>query len=412
MGRHRTSIRTRLTLLYGGMFFVAGLLLVGAGYLLARHTLTTGLRDINSAMMLDANSLPEMKRDFWLGRLAEQRAMQEAALRQLLLSSLVATGAVGLLSVGAGWVMAGRVLGPLHRITETARGVAERNLGERIRLAGPADELKELADTFDEMLERLDRAFDGQRRFVANASHELRTPLAASRTLIQVALGRSDASPDARRLGAALLTINDQQRELTDALLVLGRSEYSRITPRPVDLAGIALRVTSELTAEASSAGIGIQVDPGPATAQGDPTLLELLVRNLVQNGIRHNTPGGWVHVALGPAEQGGAWLMVSNTGAKVLTEADIPVIFEPFQRLGAPRTGDGVGGGAGLGLSIVRSISLAHGGQLAAAPRPGGGLTVRVRLPGHVRSSANSASVVPARRTTPPPSASIVGKL
>ncbi|MFC7546457.1 sensor histidine kinase [Plantactinospora sp. GCM10030261] len=385
MRRHRISIRTRLTALYGTMFFLFGLFLVGAGYLLVQHTLSTGLRDINSAMMLDANSLPDFKRDYWLDRLAEQREAQDSAQRNLLFTSLAATAALGLFSVGVGWIMAGRVLKPLHVIIATARGVAERNLGERIRLIGPEDELKELADTFDEMLERLDRAFDGQRQFVANASHELRTPLAASRTVIQVALGRPDASADTRLLGATLLDINDQQRALTDALLVLARSDYARITPRPVDLGQLARRVSQELGGEADAAAVRFRLDLRPTAANGDATLLEILLRNLAQNAVRHNHPGGHVDIKVCPGERDTARLQVSNTGSAVLTEADIPVIFEPFRRLGAPRTGAGPGAGAGLGLSIARSIVVAHGGRITAAPSPEGGLTVQVVIPAPV---------------------------
>jgi signal transduction histidine kinase len=407
MWRARASIRTRLTLLYGGMVFLAGIVLVGAGYLLVRQTLAVGLRDINTAMSLDIDSLPPEKRWYWLARLDEQRQLQDSALDRLLMYSMVAVAVVGLLSVLAGWVLARRVVNPLGHITRTARSVAGRNLGERIRLVGPDDELKELADTFDAMLERLDLAFDSQRRFAANASHELRTPLTVSRTLIQVALGRPDACAALRRLGTSLLEINIQQQEITDALLMLAHSESTRVQTRPVDLVDLARRAAGELGGEAAHAGVEVRVVGVGAPADGDPVLLESLVRNLVHNGIRYNYPGGWVHVEVG-GDQGGAWLTVGNTSTKVITEAELEVIFEPFQRLGAERTGSGVG----LGLSIVRSCANANGGQVTARPRPGGGLVVHFELPLHAAASSTSRAVIPDRRTVPPESTRTAGKL
>jgi signal transduction histidine kinase len=407
----RASIRTRLTLLYGGMVFLAASLLVGVGYLLVRQTLTVGLRDINGAMQLDVDTLPPEKREFWLGRLAEQRALQDQALDRLLLYFLAATAVVGVLSLLAGWVLSGRVVRPIHHITATARGVAERSLGERIRLTGPDDEMKELADTFDAMLERLDRAFDGQRRFVANASHELRTPLATSRTLIQVALGKPGACRDLRRLGTALLEINSQQQRQTEALLLLARSEQAAVDRQPVDLGEIARRAVASVAEEAATAGVQVHVYGRGHTIEGDPTLLEMLVRNLLLNGVRHNHPDGWVRVENGHAG-GLAWLEVSNTTTNVLSERDVYLIFEPFHRVGAPRTKND--SGAGLGLSIVRSIATAHGGRVTARYRDGGELSVRVQfeLPYREVAGATSAAVMPERRTTPPPSTSTAGKL
>jgi signal transduction histidine kinase len=386
MRRTKASIRTRLTLLYGGMAFLAGIALVTASYLLVRHTLTVGLRDINTAMRLDVESLPPQKRDYWLAQLADQRALQEAALGRLLTYSLIATALVALLSVGAGWLMAGRVVRPLHQITHTARGVAERNLGERIRLDGPNDELKELADTFDAMLERLDRAFESQRRFAANASHELRTPLTLSRTLIQVALTKPEASADLRKLGTQLLDINTQQRDLTEALLVLARTEAARIDRQPVDLTHAVQRVAVELAGEASAANVDVAVPDGPAPAEGDPVLLELMIRNLVLNAIRYNHPGGWVRVEAGNSHDR-AWLTITNTSPRSMNASDVETMFEPFRRLGVERTTNSTG--SGLGLSIVRAITNAHGGHVVARPLPTRGLTIRLDLPHHVTRPA-----------------------
>ncbi len=396
--------------MYAALFFVAGGLLVLACYLLVRHTLVIAQRTLDESPLFNvANKVlldqPVLRAEdgrlitvaeFRTQVVAEQQALHDDALRDLLVQSLVAAGVVGLLAAGAGWLMAGRTLRPLHRITTTARTVAERSLDERIHLAGPQDELKELADTFDAMLERLDRAFDGQRRFVANASHELRTPLTVSRTLIQVALTRPDASADLRTLGQALLEVNTQQRDLTDGLLALARSEHVLAEVTEVDLAEVAGRVLDQAAPEAAAAGIELRRTLEPVTVSGDGVLLELLVRNLVQNGIRHNGAPGWVAVDV---SRGGPTVRVTNTGPTV-PETALETIFEPFRRLGDERTGRG----AGLGLSIVRSIAAAHHGRLRTTPRRGGGLTVELTL------SSTSAADIPALRTTPPPSTSTAG--
>jgi signal transduction histidine kinase len=414
----RTSIRTRLTAMYAVLFFLAGLLLVLACFLLVRHTLVIAHRTLaDSPLFTVANKVLEdqpMLRDddgrlitvaeFRAEVIAEQQRLHDEALRALLVQSLVAAGCVGVLAAGAGWLMAGRALRPLHRITATARTVAERSLDERIHLDGPQDELKQLADTFDAMLERLDRAFDGQRRFVANASHELRTPLTVSRTLIQVALARPDASEDLRTLGQALLEVNTQQRDLTDGLLALARSENMLAEVTDVDLAEVVGRVLQHAAPEAASAGIVLRAARTPATVPGDRVLLELLVRNLVQNGIRYNRAPGWVAVEIGRAGHD-VTIRVSNTGP-VVPAAALESIFEPFRRLGDERTGRG----AGLGLSIVRSVAAAHHGRLSATPRRGGGLVVELTLPAYRVVSATSAADMPALRTTPPPSTSTAG--
>ena len=417
MARRAASIRVRMTLLYGGMFFVAGALLILAGYLFVRNALNAGITELGDSPLFNLahKLLPDKPvltggdgslitvDQFRAQLIAEQQDLQDGALSALLVQSLAAGGVVALAALVAGWVMAGRVLRPLHRITATARGVAERNLGERIHLTGPQDELKELADTFDAMLERLDRAFDGQRRFVANASHELRTPLAVSRTLIQVALGRPDASPDLRELGTALLEVNTRQRELTDGLLVLAQSTDTLADRTVVDLAEIA----EETVESEGDAGVEVCVECEPAPTLGDRVLLALLVRNLVANAVRYNRQGGWVRVRTGCAE-GVAVLTVENTGPVVPADA-VDGIFEPFRRFGAARAGDR--SGSGLGLSIVRSVARAHDGTVSAVPRDGGGLTVCVELPAQDAGvSATSAAVLPALRTTPPPTTSTAG--
>ncbi len=304
----------------------------------------------------------------------------------MLIASLVALGVIGVAAGGFGWLLAGRALAPLQHITATARRVADRSLHERIALDGPHDEIKDLADTFDAMLERLDQAFDSQRRFVANASHELRTPLAINRTLIEVALDNPDASDSLRQLGGTLLAVNQRHERLIDGMLTLASGEQAIIDPAPVDLADIAGHLTTQSHPAAQTAGIDMRTDLRPAPVMGDPILLERLTQNLLDNAIRYNLPeGGHVTVTTGTVD-GNALLTVANTGPPV-PAYEIPGLFEPFRRLPAterladPTTPTG-GQGAGLGLSIVRSVARAHGGDVHAIPRPDGGLTIHVRLP------------------------------
>jgi signal transduction histidine kinase len=269
-------------------------------------------------------------------------------------------------------------------MTETARRIADapaadRVLRERIALDGPHDEIKSLADTFDVMLERLDHSFDGQRRFVANASHELRTPLALNRTLLEVALDAETASPEVRQLGTTLLAINARHERLIDGLLLLARSERETANGAFVDLADIVAHVTAQVP----QGPVTVRVEPGEAPTTGNPVLLERLVQNLVENGLRYNVPeDGWVAVMSDTRPDGTAVLVVSNTGP-VVPSYEIPSLFEPFRRLGTDRLSSS---GAGLGLSIVQSVARSHGGDVHAEPRNAGGLVVTVTLPGAVR--------------------------
>jgi signal transduction histidine kinase len=313
-------------------------------------------------------------------QLEMQRLVQGT--RDSTMHTLLSQGAIALVVVSAaaialGWLVAGRMLQPLQQITAAARRIADapdadRGLHERIALTGPPDEIKELADTFDVMLARLDNSFDGQRRFIASASHELRTPLTLNRTLIEVALAPDSASAEVRQLGSTLLAINDRHSRLIDGLLLLAQSDRPVTDRSYVDLADIVEHV-------AVSDTVQMITEPHEAVVAGNPVLLERLVQNLVENGLRHNVPkDGWVHVRCGTRPDGWAVLEVANTGP-VIPRYEVPGLFEPFHRHGTERLH---APGAGLGLSIVRAVARAHGGDVRADARDDGGLVVTVTLP------------------------------
>jgi signal transduction histidine kinase len=377
----RSTIRVRLTLLYAGAFFLAGAILVTLMYLYVGLSLDHQLSGrAASTEQLRSHEVPAGLVDQLRSQFEQDR---DNTRRAMLVASLVALGVVGVAAGGFGWLLAGRALRPLQDITATARRVADRSLHERIALDGPDDEIKDLADTFDAMLERLDRAFDGQRRFVANASHELRTPLTINRTLIEVALDNPHASQSLRQLGTALLAVNQRHERLIDGLLTLASSQERLSTHSPVDLAEIIRRIATESQAAAQQAGVEIRTALASAPVAGDPALLERLAQNLIDNAIRYNlAEHGWVAVTSG-LDDGTAQLTVENPGPTVPTY-EIPRLFEPFLRLATTerRATQGGNHGAGLGLSIVRSVAHAHGGDVHAIPRRDGGLTIHVRIP------------------------------
>jgi signal transduction histidine kinase len=298
-----------------------------------------------------------------------------STIQTMLIISGIALVLVGAMAALLGWLMADRALRPVKRITATARRLEAGRMDKRINLDGPDDELKELADTFDGMLDRLAGSFDSQRRFVANASHELRTPLAVQRTMIEVAMADPTASPELMRLGSHLLHTNERTERLIEGLLVLARSDRGLGVRDPVRLDHVVAAVVDGARPLADDAGVTITSKLVPRTVPGDPTLLERLVTNLVHNAVHYNTRGGSVTVEVGehPA------LVITNTGPQVpLTQ--VGDLFEPFRRLDRDRTTRRAG--AGLGLSIVRSVALAHDGSVAATPNLGGGLRVTVKLP------------------------------
>jgi signal transduction histidine kinase len=309
---------------------------------------------------------------------AQIARQKHAVLTQLVQSSLLTLAAVALLALAVGYLVSGRMVRPLRRITATARRLSGSTLHERIGLAGPHDEIKELADTFDGMLDRLHRAFDSQRRFIANASHELRTPLAINRALIDVAVAKPGAPEAVRTLGGKLLGAIVRHERLLDGLLLLARSEHELQERSPADLAAVARAAVEQLADAARRAGITVSTVLQAAPTSGDPVLLERCAVNLVENAIKYNAPEARVWVRTGRLD-GTVWLQVENTGPPVSDE-QAESIFEPFRRLRRDRVGSARG--AGLGLSIVRAVLTAHHGTARAEPRPSGGLAVTLRLP------------------------------
>jgi signal transduction histidine kinase len=370
----RLTIRARLTLVYGGLFLLAGVLLLGVTYWLVSRQLY-GDRPLVVAGS-DAQPPPSAP------VAALVRDVQEGALSELLTQGGIALAVVGAAAVGLGWLLAGRLLRPLHQMTQTARRIADapaadRGLHERIALDGPHDELRRLGDTFDVMLARLDAAFDGQRRFVANASHELRTPLAVNRALLEVAMHRRAAPPELRQLGETLLEVNARHERLLGGLLLLARAEPEVTDRSYLDLADLVEHVAAQVP----PGTVTVHAEPQEAPTTGDPVLLERLVHNLVDNAVRHNLPtGGWARVTSATGPDGRVVLQVSNSGP-VVPAYEIVGLFEPFRRLGTDRP-PAASQGAGLGLSIVRAVARAHGGDVHAEPREGGGLVVTVTLP------------------------------
>ena len=380
------TIRTRLSLLYAGAFFAASVALIAFIYLFLGQVIDQQfmIRTAPGSPPLEA-SPDELEQGRRIIDVMIRRARVDTLQTMLIISGIVAAIMTVIAGI-IGWLVAGQALQPLRDITATARRVADRSLHERIGLTGPKDEIRDLADTLDAMLERLDRSFDSQRRFIANASHELRTPLTIARTLIEVALLDKEADEKVKQLGTTLLAVNQRHEKLTDGLLTLASSDQRPAEFHPMDLAEIAEHVVAELRPLADRNGVSLVADLRPGNIMGDAFLLERLIQNLVENGLQYNLPeNGWVRVGTG--RQGDdVELMVENTGP-VVPAHEVPGLFEPFRRLasterlaGAAR-GSAVRG-AGLGLSIVRSVALAHGGTVDAASRDGGGLVVRVRMP------------------------------
>ncbi|MCZ4494754.1 MAG: two-component system sensor kinase [Conexibacter sp.] len=378
----RPTVRLRLAALYSVAFLIGGGLLLGFSYLVVRDSLLSNGPAARQAVIHRLGPAAAADRDDRArDRIIDQtrRELRIAALDRLQDAYFLALAVAAVLSATLGWLLAGRALRPLSEITATARRVSQENLHERIALTGPDDELKELADTFDTMLARLDAAFESQRSFIASASHELRTPLSIIRTEVDVTLQSRDVSREKLVAMAEVVRRASQRSErMIDALLTLARSDRGDLHRAPVNLAALARTALAELQAEAADRDLRVEADLAPAATVGDGALLERLVANLVQNAIRHNVPGGWLAVST-EAHDGRAVVVVANGGATI-EPAELANLTMPFRRRGVQRTGGSVG--SGLGLSIVDSVARAHDGELRLAT-PGEGLIATVELPG-----------------------------
>ncbi|NJQ02590.1 sensor histidine kinase [Streptomyces zingiberis] len=381
-------VRMRLTLLYGVLFVASGVVLLAITYLLVMHSpaklvlAKTGSSDPRLTEGGISLGLPDGESFTVLNAITRQ--LREQALRQhqaemhhLLVQSGIALAIMALISILLGWLVAGRVLRPLRTMTGTVQRISARNLHERLAVTGPDDELKDLADTVDGLLGRLETALDSHKRFVANAAHELRTPLTLEHALLEEALIDRGATVESFRANfERLLEISRQQARLLESLLTLSGSERGLDHREPLDLAVLSEQVVRSSGPEAARRGLRVETATAPAATAGDSTLVQRLVANLVDNAVGYNVPGGLVRVTTG-TEGGRSVVCVVNSGPEVPPE-QVERLFEPFQRLGRT-AGDGH---HGLGLSIVRAIATAHDATITARARPGGGLLVRVSFP------------------------------
>jgi signal transduction histidine kinase len=386
----RPTLRLRLTLLNGILLVGAGAILVLLAWLLVGDAM-------HPVDALQTGSIVTLADGTTRDALGWQNALVDRASQEVLVKGLVALLAIGIIGIAGAYAVAGRALRPLHRVTQTAQRLGEETLDQRIRYSGADDEVAELARTFDAMLDRLAGAFESQKRFVANASHELRTPLAVMRTEIDVTLTDDEADvAEYRRMAKVVRDASERANGLVDALLVLARSEAQsgrRLARKvPADLATSVANALSAVRPEAERMKIEVTTDLRPASVVGDPSLLDRLAGNLIENAIRYNHLLGKLWLRTETAG-GQARLIVGNTGYEV-EPADVPGLFEAFRRGGWERTGSR---GSGLGLSIVRAVCDAHGGTVSAVAQPGGGLEVTVSLP-----TADATPVVAASATVP----------
>jgi signal transduction histidine kinase len=387
------TIRLRLTLIYGGLFLCSAAALLAITYSLVNHQYT-GSFFISSGHQAVAQfqtsgevitkggpnlfAVPVGPKTFAPNAkiaLAAAQGQSDAALHQLFLDSAIALALMAVLSLWLGWVIAGRALRPLRTITETARDISASSLHRRLDLKGPDDELKQLGDTVDGLLGRLETSFETQRQFVANASHELRTPLTLERTLLELALSDPSSSIDSyRHTCEQLLAVGEQQERLIEALLTLSRSQRGLDSHQPVDLAAI----TAAAAAGADHDGLTLDTTIQPAHTTGNPRLVERLVANLINNATNHNIDGGNI-IVMTDTRDGHAILTVANTGPKV-PASELERIFLPFQRLNPARTNNGRG--LGLGLSIVQAIADAHEATITTRTPADGGLDIEISFP------------------------------
>jgi signal transduction histidine kinase len=417
---NRLPVRARLTLGYAVMFALSGVIVIGISFWLVDKRLTphdkrpsenvakglapsdkltiekkmamdperqamakvevngvTKAIPVKDVRTADGKSLTQAEMD---AAISIKRHAAEQFEQQMLLQSGLALGGTALLSGFAGWLMAGRVLRPVRAVSATARRLSRQNLRERLPVGGPRDEMRELAETFNGMISRLETAFAAQQRFVANASHELRTPMTTQRTLVEVAAAEPGASADLKELAPQLIEVVRRQERLVTGLLALARSDHGVERTEDVDLAALVTRAAAQVRGEAEVRGVTVSVSARHAYTQGDPMLWDMLVGNLLRNAVRHNVTGGTVTVTVD-----GDSLTVENTGPDLDPER-LSELVEPFRRGKRDRVGSAADG-AGLGLPIVCSVARAHGAALALWPRAGGGLIATVTLPTSVMS-------------------------
>ena len=378
----RRTARLRLTILYGAVCLVFGAILLTVTYLLTWGTVIPGevvMATPRATAASSQNSVGPSAQQENPGQQQFVEAQIAVDRRLLLARSGIALVIVSAAAVGAGWLLAGRVLRPLGTITAAARRISASSLHERLALQGPDDELKELGDTLDGLFTRLEASFDAQRRFAANASHELRTPLTRERALLEVT--RADPASTAatwQDVSRDLLAFNAEQERLVEALLTLASSEAGLSRHESLDLAVITRAALADPRPGISSLGLDVRATIQPAVLDGDPLLVQQLVTNLIDNAVRHNIPGGGVQVTTGTSG-GRAVLSVTNSG-QAIPPAEVDRLLQPFQRLGPRRARRD--GGHGLGLSIVRAIAGAHGAAITLQPRSGGGLVIDVAFP------------------------------
>jgi signal transduction histidine kinase len=368
-----------MALLYGGLVLLVGVSLLFTSIILLDRSIAR-LPFFNTVGRVTLTDQSGRVQDINPSAIGEQA--RKTSVDYLLHTGLIYFGIIVVIGTTGGYLLAKQALRPIAKLTHTAQQLSTDTLDQRINLGGPDDELRELADTFDEMLGRLDAAFDSQRLFVANASHELRTPLSVIRTELEVTLADPNADADElRRMGEVVESAAERAQRLVASLLTLarlqavGRGELE--VTEPVDLAKLVPSVLDAVEAEAKEKELTVETEVEAAATVGDPRLLERLVGNLVENAIRHNVPGGWLRVTTGETAER-VWLHVSN-GGQVIPSEDVDRLFEPFRRGGKLRTATR---GAGLGLAIVRLIVEAHHGRLQAAAPPFGGLAIRIELP------------------------------
>jgi signal transduction histidine kinase len=354
----RRSLHVQLTLLYAVPFLISGVVLLAIP-LLGNNEATPAGPVVDPAVVPGEG-----------GHLDRQFT-----------TSAWATAGMVVVSLLLGWFVAGRFLRPLRTITATAREISASDLHRRLGRTGLHDEFTDLAETLDDLFQRLQDAFESQRHFVANASHELRTPLTAERTVLQVALADPDATTETLRSAChEVLALNDQQERLIEALLTLAHGEQGLQLHTPLDVADTAAEVVAARHPDAGRRGIRIHTSLDRAPATGDPDLIERLIVNLVDNAVRHNAPGGWVEISTTTIATGGA-IRVSNSGP-VVPPRELDALFQPFRQVGNRRTRHPDGHGHGLGLAIVRAIAEAHGATLDARARPTGGLDIEIGFP------------------------------